>query len=119
MLEPLGVGAALGVLIGYASAFVLAVVLTRSVAPGALARSWPVAQRFALLAAYATGFAVSRAIDETFESIPGLVVALLAGTAAYAGTLILARGITPSDRQRLAYLRARARSSPGTVPGTG
>ncbi|MGN6188365.1 MAG: lipopolysaccharide biosynthesis protein [Conexibacter sp.] len=70
---------------------------------------WPRRQAAALLAAYAGGAAAARVVDVALPSFGGLVLATLAGSAAYLGVLVGCGALGARDRVRLASARARLR----------
>jgi O-antigen/teichoic acid export membrane protein len=85
-------------------------------------RRWlPLRQIAGILAAYATAFVVSRAIDQALAEPFGLVAALVAGSGVFVVVHALAGGVLERDRARIAEARARlARAQPadqGTPAG--
>ena len=99
-------GAAVGVLLGSVASLLLASILASKATSSATRKLWPLRQQAALLIAYASGFSIARAIDQTLGSFLGLLLALTAGTVAYIATFWLARGVTAADRNRLVQVRA-------------
>ncbi|HZV74518.1 MAG TPA: oligosaccharide flippase family protein [Conexibacter sp.] len=70
---------------------------------------WPLRQVAALLAAYAAGIVASRVVDLAIPTFAGLVLATLAGSAAYVAVLLTGGALNARDRQRLAAERGRLR----------
>jgi O-antigen/teichoic acid export membrane protein len=80
---------------------------TRQVAPrlSTPVRSlWPARQAVGLVVAFAGGFAAARSVDLALSGALGTVAALAAGTAIYAGVLLVVGGIGPRDAERLRAL---------------
>jgi O-antigen/teichoic acid export membrane protein len=103
------VGPAIGLLAGFLLDIACKLAALRNHLSGSLRRSWPIAQRFALLAAYICGFAATRGCGQLFGSA-SLLPSLLAGTAAYTTALFLAGGIDQRDRDRLSEMVDAART---------
>lgn len=76
---------------------------------------WPARKMLAVPAAFAAGFAISRLVDVSVGGLVGLVLALAAGTLAYAGAFVLLRGADQRDRERARKLVERLRRSPDSV----
>lgn len=72
---------------------------------------WPPRQIVAMLLAYGGAFVASRAVDRSVGGVPGLFVALTAGTVAYLALFLALGGVLARDRDRVravsALLRAR------------
>jgi len=62
---------------------------------------WSLRERFALVAAYAAGFATSNLVEHEIPGIGGLPVCLLAGAAAYAVVSLAGGAVNERDRRRL------------------
>ncbi len=102
-------GPALALLAGYLAAIVLGGVVLRSSLHRPLRATWPVRERFALIAAYAAGFAAAHATEQVLRSTAGLLVCLLAGVSAYAIAFLAFGGVNARDRRRLGEIAAAAR----------
>jgi O-antigen/teichoic acid export membrane protein len=76
----------------------------------ALRVTWPLRQRFALVAAYVVGFAAARAIERSDPSFGGLLLSLLLGSVAYLAAFLASGGLNQRDRDRLTETIGRARS---------
>jgi O-antigen/teichoic acid export membrane protein len=59
--------------------------------------------------AYGAGLGVSRLADSAVGGVPGLLLALTAGGAAFVGTFLLVGGVVERDRERLGALGRRLR----------
>ncbi len=112
-------GPAIALLAGYAAAIVLGGVVLRSFLARPLRVTWPLRERFALVAAYAAGFAAARATEQALPSTAGLPVCLLAGATAFAAAFIVCGGVNTRDRHRLGEVLAAARSRRERRAGTG
>jgi hypothetical protein len=79
---------------------------------------WPLRGILAIVGAYAAGFAAARAVYDLLETIPGLVLALSAGSVAYAAVFAVLGGVHKRDVERFAALweRARARANRSGEP---
>ncbi len=75
----------------------------------ALRESWPLGQRFALVAAYAGGFAAAHAIERSGSALGWLILSLLLGTLAYVAILAVGGAVNERDRDRLSDVLAIAR----------
>jgi O-antigen/teichoic acid export membrane protein len=111
---PLGiVGPAIALLAGYVMVIVLSGIVLRPFLKRPLRATWPLRQRFALLGAYAAGFAAAHGVEQLVSSIPGVVLCLAAGTLAYAAAFLALSGLDDRDRRRLGELLARVRARLG------
>jgi O-antigen/teichoic acid export membrane protein len=99
-------GAALGIVLGGFASVALAAHLSE---PKISNRNWPLLSRLALLGSYGVGFGVARLIDGTSADGVRLIVALVAGTAAYVGGLLAFGALTPEDRGRIRNVVSRVR----------
>lgn len=105
LTPPLGVvGPAIALLGGYVWGTVFAGFVIRPYLTQRLRVSWPVRERFALLAAYATGFGAAHAVEHTLPGLAGTVVALAAGAIVYFPVFVLCGGLNTRDRHRLGQL---------------
>jgi O-antigen/teichoic acid export membrane protein len=104
------VGPAIALVAGYLAAIVLGGVVLRTSMTNPLRATWPLRERFALLAAYAAGFAAARAIEHAVPSAAGLLLCLPASVAAYAATFAVCGGVNTRDRKRLSEVTASTRS---------
>jgi O-antigen/teichoic acid export membrane protein len=64
-------------------------------------------QMAGLVAAYASGFVVARMISETLDGVPGLLLALLAGSLAYGVAAVAISGLKMRDRERFHQLAVK------------
>ena len=112
----LGLGAALtarlgptGAAIALVAGFGVALVYVARIAAPYLASSmrlvWPAREMAALLVAYATGFASSRAVLSALPDVVGLPAALGIGSIAYAAVFVALGGVNERDRERLRSVR--------------
>jgi O-antigen/teichoic acid export membrane protein len=109
--------AAIAVVVGYVVDLAIRFYVARGILETPLTRLWPVATMGALAGAYAVGFVTARVIDDAIASEFGVLVALIAGTAAYVATLVIAGGLLPRDRDQLRTLASRFNQrSPVRVP---
>jgi O-antigen/teichoic acid export membrane protein len=70
---------------------------------------WPLRQMAALALAYGAGAVAARVVDAALPTFGGLVLATLAGTAAYLVALLAGGALAPRDRARIAAARERLR----------
>jgi hypothetical protein len=111
---PFGItGMAIGVTTGYALETIVRLVITRGELSAPLHSLWPYRSMAALAAAYAAGFATARLADSAIAGLPGLAIALAAGTATFGGLFILLGGVLERDRLELRSLRRRLRPAGG------
>jgi O-antigen/teichoic acid export membrane protein len=104
------VGPAIALLGGYVAAILISGLVLRSSLARPLRATWPVRERLSLVLAYAAGFAAAHATEHAVPSTAGLLLCLLAGTAAYLGMFLLCGGINLRDRDRLVELRRTVRA---------
>jgi O-antigen/teichoic acid export membrane protein len=104
------IGPAVALLAGYLAAIVLGGIALRPSLARPLRATWPLRERFALGAAYATGFAAARGIEHVTPSTAGLLLCLLAGAAVYVVAFLVCGGINLRDRGRLAEIIGWVRS---------
>jgi len=104
------VGPAIALLTGFAIDIAWRVIVVLPFLSQPLRVSWPLRERFALMAAYAAGFGAAKLIEHTFPSIAGLPFCLAAGTVAYVGVFLACGGINDRDRQRLVEAITTVRS---------
>jgi O-antigen/teichoic acid export membrane protein len=103
-------GPAIALLAGYLLVIVLSGIALRSFLARPLRATWPLRERFALVAAYGTGFAAAHMTEQAVPSTFGLFLSLLAGTVAYAAAFFVLDGINVRDRGRLIEVIGQARS---------
>jgi O-antigen/teichoic acid export membrane protein len=103
-------GPAIALLAGYLASAALGGGALRPSLARPLRATWPVRERFALVAAYAIGFAAAHVTEHVAPSTAGLLLCLLAGTVAYAGLFFVCGGINGRDRHRLSEIMGRMRS---------
>jgi O-antigen/teichoic acid export membrane protein len=103
-------GPALAILAGFLLQVSWGVIALRPHLSQSLHVTWPLRQRFALVAAYACGFATAFGIEQAVPSIGGLLLSLPAGMVAYAAAFLAVGGVNHRDRQRLAEFIEVARS---------
>jgi O-antigen/teichoic acid export membrane protein len=94
-------GPAIALLVGYVVVIALSGFSLRSSLARPLHATWPRRERLVLLAAYVAGFAAAHAVEHAVPSTFGLLLALIAGTLAFAGAFSLGGGINHRDRRRL------------------
>ncbi len=104
------VGPAIALLVGYLAVVVLSGLALRPSLARPLRVTWPLRERFALLAAYAGGFAVAHGVEHLIPSIAGLLLCVLTGTVAYGAVLLVCGGLNLRDRHRLTEIIARLRT---------
>jgi O-antigen/teichoic acid export membrane protein len=97
-------GPAIAMLAGYLAVIVLSGIALRSSMAQPLRATWPLRERFALLAAYAAGFGAAHMVEQAAPSTAGLLLSLPAGTIAYVVVLVLCGAINVRDRHRLTEL---------------
>lgn len=103
------VGTAVAVIAGLSVDVIYMAPMVRRELASPLRALWPLRQAAALLTAYVAGVAASRAVDVALPTFGGLVLATLAGTAAYVVVLLACGALDARDRKRLAALRQRLR----------
>ncbi len=103
-------GPAIALLAGYVAVIVLSGLSLRASLTRPLRATWPVRERAALLAAYAAGFAAAHGVEHAVPSTGGMLLALCAGTAAYAVVFLAGGGVNGRDRERLTDAAAMVRS---------
>jgi O-antigen/teichoic acid export membrane protein len=69
---------------------------------------WPARQLLGLVAAFAAGFAVARAIDDPLPGLAGGAAGSLAGAVVYFAVLVVVGGMTQQDLERVRRLRRLA-----------
>lgn len=104
------IGPAIALLAGYLAVVVLSGIALRPSLAQPLRATWPLRERFVLLAAYAGGFGAAHLVEHLTPSIAGLLLCLLAGTAVYAAVLLLCGALNLRDRHRLAEIIAWLRT---------
>jgi O-antigen/teichoic acid export membrane protein len=104
------IGPAVALLAGYLAFIILTGIALRMTLTRPLRATWPVRERFALLAAYAAGFAAAHATEHAIPSTAGLVLCLLAGAVVYAVAFLVCGGINLRDRGRLTEIIGWAQS---------
>jgi len=104
------VGPAIALLAGFLLVIVLSGIALRPFLARPLRATWPLRQRFALVAAYAAGFAAAHTIERAVPSTAGLLLSLFAGAVAYAAAFFVCGGINGRDRRRLIEILDRTRS---------
>ncbi len=104
------VGPAIALLAGYLAVVVLGRIALRSSLTRPLGATWPLRERFALMAAYAAGFAAANMTEHANPSASGLLLSLSAGTVAYVAVFFVCGGINGRDRRRLIEIVGQARS---------
>jgi O-antigen/teichoic acid export membrane protein len=109
-------GPAISLLAGYLAVVVLSGVALRAVLKRPVRATWPLRERFALIAAYAAGFAAAHGAERLAPSPAVVVLCFAAGTFAYAAAFLLLGGLNNRDRHRLAELLARLRARSGPQP---
>ena len=119
LTPPLGiVGPAIALLSGYLAGVVFSGFALRPHLTLRLRHTWPLRQRFAVLAAYGAGFLAAHAVEHLVPTTLGTLLALLAGTAAYIPVFLLCGGLNARDRHRLGRAIAWGRTRVGR-PGPG
>jgi len=114
-------GTAAAVVLGFAADSAYMFRVTRGHLATPLLQLWPLRSILAIAGAYAAGFAAARVVYDMLETVPGLIVALAAGSVAYAGVFAMLGGVHKRDVERFASLwerareRARRRGSPGPL----
>ncbi len=104
------IGPAIALLAGFLPVAVLSGIALRPSLTRSLRATWPLRERFALLAAYTAGFAVAHGIEQVAPATVDLLLCLPAGIAAYAAAFLLVGGLNLRDRSRLAELLSWLRS---------
>ncbi|MGN6558634.1 MAG: lipopolysaccharide biosynthesis protein [Solirubrobacterales bacterium] len=110
------VGPAIAMLGGYACGTIFAGFVLRPYLTQRLRVSWPIRERFALLAAYAVGFGCAHAVERMLPGPVGTVAALAAGTIVYFPVFVLCGGLNARDRHRLGQLAVWVRGRLGREP---
>lgn len=112
-------GPAIALLTGYLAVILLYGIALRPSMSRPLRATWPLHERFALLVAYAAGFAAAHAVEFAIPSLPGMPLCLAAGAVGYAAAFVLCGGINARDRSRLTdavgWARSRRRRQHGEV----
>ncbi len=110
-------GPAIALLAGYLAVIVLSGLSLRPSLARPLRATWPLRERAVLLAAYGAGFAGAHAVEHAVPSTGGMLLALTAGTIAYAVVFLAGGGVNGRDRQRLieAIAMIRSRRAPVVV----
>jgi O-antigen/teichoic acid export membrane protein len=101
------VGPAVALLAGYLVIIAPAAVVLRRYLRRPMRASWPLRERFALIAAYGAGFAAAHGAERLIPSNAGVIVCLACGTLAYGACFVLAGGLNERDRSRLGEVLAR------------
>jgi O-antigen/teichoic acid export membrane protein len=107
-------GPAIALLAGYLTVILLSAIALRRSLTQPLRVRWPLRERLALAAAYASGFGAAHFVDQATRStvglLPRILVSLLAGTAAYVAVFLACDGINIRDRDRLREILSSLRS---------
>jgi O-antigen/teichoic acid export membrane protein len=103
-------GPVIALLAGYGVAVLLGGVVLRPVLRRPVRTTWPLRERFALLGAYAAGFAAAHLVELTSSSLAALPASLLAGGLAYAVAFLAGGGLNARDRARGRELTTLLRS---------
>jgi O-antigen/teichoic acid export membrane protein len=104
------IGPAIALLAGFLLVVVLSGVALRPFLARPLRATWPLRERFALLAAYVAGFAAAHMTEQAAPSTAGLLLSLPAGVISYAAAFFVCRGINHRDRRRLSEVIDQART---------
>lgn len=115
------IGPAIALLVGYLVIIVLSGGALRPSLTQPVRAAWPLREGFALVAAYAAGFAAAHASEHLAPSTVGVLLCLFVGSAAYAAVFLLFGGLNPRDRDRLTELVPLVRAKVGkrkSLPGT-
>jgi O-antigen/teichoic acid export membrane protein len=99
-------GPAIALLAGYVSVVVLSGLALRHSLSRPLRETWPLRQRWAILAAYIAGFLAAHAVERTAPTLAMLPVAVVAGGLAYTAVFCACGGVNARDRERLRHGRA-------------
>jgi O-antigen/teichoic acid export membrane protein len=114
-------GPAIALLAGYLAVIVLSGLSLRPSLARPLRATWPLRERAVLLTSYAAGFAAAHVVEHAEPSTWGMLLALAAGTVAYAVLFLAGGGLNGRDRERLldavALIRSR-RAKATTAPGS-
>lgn len=111
------VGPALALLAGFLVVIVLSGGALRHHLTRPLRATWPLRERFVLVAAYAAGFGAAHTVEGIVQSTFALPLCLLAGAVAYTAVLLLCGGLNPRDRARLADVVEWGRARLGREKG--
>jgi O-antigen/teichoic acid export membrane protein len=113
-------GPAIALLAGYVAVIVLNGFTLRSAMARPLRSTWPLHERFALIVAYAAGFAAAHWGEHTVPSTAGLLLCVALGIVAYLAAFLIFGGVNARDRRRVGEVleRLRARRSPQRLAGT-
>ncbi len=103
-------GAALAVVLGFLADSLFMYGVTRSYLATPLRVLWPLRQVLAMLASYAGGFATAHVLYASIGGVGGLLIALIAGTIAYAIIFVTVGGLNRRDRERASQLITRLRA---------
>jgi O-antigen/teichoic acid export membrane protein len=103
-------GPALALLTGYLVVVVWNTIALRPFLHRAMSTTWPLRERFALVAAYIAGFASAHLAEDAIPSLLGLILALAVGTVTYTAVVLAAGGFNSRDRHRLIETIDNARS---------
>lgn len=94
-------GPAIALLAGYVVGIVLNGIALRSSLSHPLRATWPLAERLALVGAYAAGFVVASLIEHAVSWPAGLPLSLAGGVSAYTAVFLATGGVNHRDRTRL------------------
>jgi O-antigen/teichoic acid export membrane protein len=112
-------GTALAVILGFLADSTFMQFVTRRHLSAPLLKLWPLREIAALVCAYGVGFATSHFVYGSIEGYGGLLIALIVGSLAYAGTFLALGGMNDRDRARgqevLAAYRKRRRQRAAAV----
>jgi O-antigen/teichoic acid export membrane protein len=104
------VGPAIALLSGYLVVIVLSGVALRPFLARPMRATWSLRERFALVVAYAAGFAAAHGTEQIIHHVIGVLLCMVAAAGAYSLTFFLCGGLNHRDRHRLAELVDRLRS---------
>ena len=111
-------GPALGVALGCVCQLSAQLFYVRRYLSGPVSRFWPKRCMAAVALSYGVGFVISRAVYAELPGALGLIVALGAGSVAYAGVCLLGGALLPRDRERLRRAGAKFGIGGGSGPTT-
>jgi O-antigen/teichoic acid export membrane protein len=107
-------GPAIALVAGYITVIVLSAIALRDSLTRPLRVTWPLRERFALAAAYVTGFAAAHLVDQITQSTMGalarILVGVTAGAVVYTVVFLACDGINIRDRDRLREILLHLRS---------
>ncbi len=103
-------GPAVALLAGYLTVVLLSGLALRRSLARPLRATWPLRERFALVASYSCGFVAANTVERAAATTAALPLSLGAGAVAFLGAFLAIGGLNARDRDRLKEALAKVRA---------